>query len=76
MTINLSIPKDPSQPGFLEPTITVADATPDTCLLPTKLDPALTGPGGVDPMAGADRSAPSRLHRQSLLAVIPPRPAA
>jgi hypothetical protein len=58
VTINLTIPTDSSQPGFLEPTITIADATPATCLLPTKLDPALTGPGGVDPMAGADSILP------------------
>jgi hypothetical protein len=54
VTINLSIPRDPTQPGYGEPAVSIADATPGNCLLPTRLDPALTGPGGFDPMAGAD----------------------
>ena len=52
VTVNLTIPRTGEH--FGEPTITIADASPTTCLVPATLDPMLTGPGGVDPMGGAD----------------------
>jgi hypothetical protein len=52
VTVNLTIPRTGEH--FGEPTITIVDANPTTCLVPATLDPMLTGPGGVDPMGGAD----------------------
>ena len=52
VTVNLTIPRTGEH--FGEPTITIADPSPATCLVPATLDPMLTGPGGVDPMGGAD----------------------
>ena len=52
VTVNLTIPRTGDH--FGEPTITIADPSPATCLVPATLDPMLTGPGGVDPMGGAD----------------------
>jgi hypothetical protein len=54
VNVNLTIPRDPTQAGYGEPTVTVTNTNPGTCLVPSSLDPALTGPGGVDPMAGAE----------------------
>ena len=59
--MNLTIPRDPTQAGFGEPTITVTNPNPATCLVPATLDPMLTGPGGVDPMGGADGRARLRV---------------
>ena len=64
VTINLTIPR--SGPGFGEPAITIADPSPATCLVPSSLDPMLTGPGGVDPMAGAESRAHLRDPRGQL----------
>jgi hypothetical protein len=52
VTVDLSIPD--SGEHFGEPAITIVDPSPSTCQLPTSLDPAVTGPGGVDPMVGAE----------------------
>lgn len=52
VTVDFAIPRSGS--GFGEVAIDVVDADPGTCLLPTVLDAALTGPGGFDPMAGGD----------------------
>jgi hypothetical protein len=52
VTVDLTIPDTGDH--FGEPTITVADPSPAECRLPTALDPALTGPSGFDPMAGAE----------------------
>ena len=54
VNVTLDIPRtgDPGEYGL--PTITPSAQLPADCLLPTQLDPALTGPGGADPMAGAD----------------------
>ncbi len=51
-TVNLSIGTAGADFGLVH--VPVADAAPATCYLPTSLNPMLTGPGGVDPMAGAD----------------------
>jgi hypothetical protein len=52
VNITLTIPR--AGMGFGEPAITVDNANPATCFVPSNLDPMLTGPGGVDPMAGAE----------------------
>jgi hypothetical protein len=51
-TVNLSIGTSGADFGLIH--VPVADAAPGTCYLPSSLDPMLTGPGGFDPMAGAD----------------------
>jgi hypothetical protein len=44
--------------GYSEVAVSVADPHPATCYVPTAIDPPLSGPGGYDPMAGAE-SVPS-----------------
>jgi len=51
-TVNFSIGTSGADFGLIH--VPVADAAPATCYLPSSLDPMLTGPGGLDPMAGAD----------------------
>jgi hypothetical protein len=51
-TVNLSIGTTGADFGLVH--VPVADATPAICYLPQVLDPMLAGPGGFDPMAGAD----------------------
>jgi hypothetical protein len=40
--------------GFSEVAVSVVDPSPATCYVPTAFDPPLSGPGGFDPMAGAE----------------------
>jgi hypothetical protein len=51
-TVNFSIGTSGTDFGLIH--VPVVDAAPATCYLPSSLDPMLTGPGGFDPMAGAD----------------------
>jgi hypothetical protein len=52
VNINLTIPRSGMTYG--EPAITIADPDPANCQVPAALDPMLTGPGGFDPMGGAE----------------------
>jgi hypothetical protein len=54
VNVHLTIPRVQGQAGYGEPAVTFDAQLPANCLLPTQLDPALTGPGGFDPMAGGD----------------------
>jgi hypothetical protein len=47
--------------GFSEVAVSVVDPDPATCYVPTAIDPPLTGPGGSDPMAGAESVVPCTL---------------
>jgi hypothetical protein len=49
-TVNLSIGTAGADFGVIH----VPAAAATNCYLPTSLDPMLTGPGGIDPMSGAD----------------------
>ena len=51
-TVNFSIGTSGADFGLVH--VPVVDAAPTNCYLPTSLDPMLPGPGGFDPMAGAD----------------------
>jgi hypothetical protein len=51
-TVSFSIGTSGADFGLVH--VPVADANPANCYLPQVLDPMLTGPGGFDPMAGAD----------------------
>jgi hypothetical protein len=42
------------QTGFSEVAVSVVDPSPATCYVPTAFDAPLSGPGGFDPMAGAE----------------------